>query len=93
MAGAVEVIARGAVEAGERGGGQPQADLAGAQGVVWDHVAFHKAKAVGEGGCGGYINRPTLLNPAERVLEEVRWWIEGRIYGSMEAKLAAVESF
>jgi hypothetical protein len=26
-------------------------------------------------------------------LEEVRRWIEGRIYGSIEAKLAAVESF
>ena len=54
MAGAVEVTARGAIEAGERGGDQPQADSAGAQGVegdrgvVWDHAAFHKAKAVGE---------------------------------------------
>jgi len=33
MAGAVEVTARGAIEAGERGGDQPQADSAGAQGV------------------------------------------------------------
>jgi len=31
MAGAVDVETRGAVEAGERGGGQPQADLAGTQ--------------------------------------------------------------
>ena len=30
--------------------GQPQADSAGGQGVVWDHAAFHRAKAVGEGG-------------------------------------------
>jgi hypothetical protein len=35
-------------------GGQPQADSAGTQsmkgvrGVVWDHVAFHKGKVVGE---------------------------------------------
>jgi len=29
-------------------GGQPQADSAGAQGVVWDYAAFHKGKAVGE---------------------------------------------
>jgi hypothetical protein len=34
-------------------GGQPQADLAGSQGVeggrgvVWDHAAFHRGKAVG----------------------------------------------
>jgi len=30
--------------------GQPQADLAGVQGVVGDHAAFPKGKAVGEGG-------------------------------------------
>ena len=29
-------------------GVQPQADSAGAQGVVWDHAAFPKGKAVGE---------------------------------------------
>jgi len=34
MAGAGDVTARGTVEAGEGGGGQPQADSAGAQGVV-----------------------------------------------------------
>jgi len=31
-------------------GVQPQADLAGVQGVVWDHAAFPRGKAVGEGG-------------------------------------------
>ena len=31
-------------------GGQSQADLAGVQGVVWDHAAFPKGKAVREGG-------------------------------------------
>jgi len=31
MAGAVDVETRGAIQAGERGGGQPQADLAGTQ--------------------------------------------------------------
>jgi len=29
-------------------GGQPQADSAGAHGVVWGHAAFPKGKAVGE---------------------------------------------
>jgi len=42
-------------------------------------------------GCGGYINRPTLLSPAERVFEEVRRWVEGRRYESIKAKKAAVE--
>ena len=50
MVGAVGAAARGATEAGERDGGQPQADLAGVQGVVWDHAAFYKGKAVGEVG-------------------------------------------
>ena len=35
--------------------------------------------------------RPTLLNPAERVLEEVRRWVEGRRYERIEARKAAVE--
>jgi len=30
--------------------GQPLADSAGAQGMEGDHTAFHKRKAVGEGG-------------------------------------------
>jgi hypothetical protein len=58
MAGGGDVTARGAMEAGERGGGQPQADLAGAQDVegarvkcvAWGHAAFYKGKAVGKGG-------------------------------------------
>ena len=53
MAGAVGAAARGVIEAGEGGGRQPQADLAGSQGVeggrgvIWDLAAFHKGKAVG----------------------------------------------
>jgi hypothetical protein len=54
--------------------------------VVWDYAAFPKGKAVGEGG------RPNLLSPAERVFAEVRRWVEGRRYGRIEAKKAAVEA-
>ena len=63
----------------------------GVKGVIWDRAAFYKAKAVEEGGCGGYIKRPMLLNPAERVFAEVRQWVEGRRYERIEAKQAAVE--
>ena len=35
--------------------------------------------------------RPTLLNPAERVFEAVRRWVEGRRYERIEAKKAAGE--
>ena len=37
-------------------------------------------------------SRPTLLSPAERVFEAVRQWAEGRRYGRIEAKQAAVEA-
>jgi hypothetical protein len=40
---------------------------------------------VGEGG------PPTLLNPTERVLEEVRQWVEEDRYERIEAKKAAIE--
>jgi len=53
--------------------------------VVWDHAAFPKGKAVGEGGC------PTLLNAAEQVFAAVRRWVEGRRYERTEAKKAAGE--
>jgi hypothetical protein len=62
-----------------------RADSAGTQGVVGDHAAFHKGKVAGEG------ELPTLLSPAELVLEEVRRWVEGRRYERIEARKAAVE--
>ena len=46
----------------------------GAQGVVWDHAAFHKGKVVVEVGLRR-IHQPPYspeLNPAERVFAEVR---------------------
>ena len=33
------------------------------------------------------------LNPAERVFEEIRRWVEGRIYGSIEEKVEAVNAY
>jgi len=67
---------------------------AGAQGVVWDHAASHKAKVVGEVGLRRIYQPPYLpeLNPAKRVFAEVRWWVEGRRYERIEAKKAAVEA-
>ena len=75
-------------EAGAGGG-----DSSGAQSVVWDHAAFHKAKVVGEVGLRRIYQPPYSpeLNPAERVFAEVRRWVEGRRYERIEAKKAAVE--
>jgi hypothetical protein len=53
MAGAGDVTARGAMEAGEGGGGSAASRLsrgAEVKGVGGDHAAFPKAKAVGEVG-------------------------------------------
>ena len=33
------------------------------------------------------------LNPAERVFEDVRRWVEGRIYGSIDEKVEAVDVY
>jgi hypothetical protein len=42
--------------------GQPQADSAGGQGVVWDHAAFPEGKAVEEVGLRRVYHCPTLLS-------------------------------
>ncbi len=103
MAGAVGAAAREVMEVGERDERVSRKPIqqgvrawkgAGVQGVVWGHAAFPKGKAVGEGGCGGYI-KPSYspeLNPAEQVFAEVRRWVEGRRYERTEAKKAAVEA-
>ena len=49
MVGAVGAAARGAMEAGERDGGSAASRFSRGAGVVWDHAAFPKGKAVGEG--------------------------------------------
>jgi hypothetical protein len=65
----------------------------GVRDVGWDHTAFHKAKRIAEVGLRR-IYQPSYLpelHPAERMLEEVWRWVEGRRYESIEAKKAAEE--
>jgi transposase len=73
--------------------GVEHGDSSGAQGVVWDHAAFHKGKAVGEGGLRRAYQPPYApkLNPAERVWEEVRREVERQRYERIEAKKTAVK--
>jgi hypothetical protein len=93
MASAGGAAARGAIEAGERGGGQPQADSAGVQGVVGEPCGLSQGDGGGEVGPRRIYQPPYSpeLNPAERVFEEVQQWVEGRRYESIEAKKAAAE--
>jgi len=93
MPGAVGAAARGAIEVGERDGGQPQADLAGGQGVEGRRVVGRGMGPCGfsQGEGGGRGGRSTLLSPAEGVFAAVRRWVEGRRYERIEAKQTAVE--
>lgn len=62
--------------------------------VVWDRAPGHHGKAY-EGVHVQRIEQPPYspeLNPAERVFEHLRAQIEGKTYGSLEAKKAAVEA-
>lgn len=63
--------------------------------VVWDGARSHRSELVHSVGLP-LIGLPPYspeLNPAERVFEEVRRWIEGKVYQSMEDKVEAVNMF
>ena len=71
---------------------------AGMKRIVWDNAPSHRAKVLREEG----KNLPCLhflppfspeLNPAERVFEEVRRHVEGKVWKTIEAKVAAVELY
>ncbi len=99
MAGAVDVTARGAIEAGERDGAAASrfsrySERGRGQGRGMGPCGFSQGEDGGRGGgCGGYI-KPSYspeLNPAEQVFAEVQRWVEGRRYERIEVKKAAGE--
>ena len=62
-------------------------------GVVWDGASSHRGKLMGQVGFAR-VFLPAYspeLNPAERVFEEVRRHVEGRVYPSLMAKRDAIE--
>jgi hypothetical protein len=68
---------------------------AGLPGVVWDGAASHRARPVRAVGLP-LVTQPAAapeLNPAERVLEEIRRRVEGRVYATLADKMAVVEAF
>jgi hypothetical protein len=72
-------------------GGLHQATDLGA--IVWDRAPSHRDPSVKAVGLR-FIELPPYspeLNPAERVFEELRRVIEGRVYPTLAAKVAAVE--
>tara|TARA_Y100000310_G_scaffold216932_1_gene218017 strand:- start:21 stop:527 length:507 start_codon:yes stop_codon:yes gene_type:complete len=63
--------------------------------LVWDGAPSHRDQRVHGLGLPLIALPPYSpeLNPAERVFEEVRRWIEGKVYRSIEDKVEAVEAF
>ncbi len=63
--------------------------------LVWDGARSHRSELVKSMVGVKTIVQPPYspeLNPVERVFEEVRRWVEGRVYGSIEEKVAAVNA-
>jgi transposase len=63
--------------------------------LVWDGAPSHRDALVKEGGLR-LLSLPPYspeLNPAERLFEEVRRQVEGRVYATLDAKAAAVAAY
>ena len=65
----------------------------GLEAVVWDGASGHRAPEVRRVGLTLLQQPPYApeLQPAERVFEELRRVVEGQVYATLEAKVAAVE--
>jgi transposase len=63
--------------------------------LVWDGASSHRDDAVREVGVPlvGLPPYSPELNPAERLFEEVRRHVEGRVYATLADKVAAVNDF
>lgn len=63
--------------------------------TIWDGAGVHRGKDLAE--CAGKrIIQPKYspeLNPAERIFQEVRRWVEGKVYPDLAAKRQATEEF
>lgn len=63
--------------------------------VIWDGAGSHRGKRLRDLPLRRVFLPPYApeLNPAERVFEEIRRQVEGRVYESLEAKEAVVERY
>ena len=63
--------------------------------LVWDGARGHRGEEVESVGLPTVVQPPYSpeLNPAERVFEEIRRSVEGRIYRTIEDKMEAVNSY
>lgn len=65
----------------------------GFDGLVWDGMKGHRAGEVAATGMALVVQPPQSpeLNPAERIGEAIRARVEGKVYGTIWHKMAAVE--
>lgn len=63
--------------------------------VVWDRAPSHRAKALNELQVGRIPLPPYApdLNPVERIFEEIRRHVEGKVYQNIEDKKEAVDAY
>jgi hypothetical protein len=63
--------------------------------VIWDGAGAHRGKHLGELSTVRIYLPPYSpeLNPVERILEEIRRQVEGRVYATLDDKQAAVEAY
>ncbi len=63
--------------------------------VVWDKAPSHRAKSLAELGTTRVFlpSYSPELNPAERIFEEVRRRVEGKVYESLREKREEAESY
>lgn len=63
--------------------------------MIWDGTGSHRGKRLRDLPTRRVFLPPYApeLNPAERVFEEIRHQVEGRVYESLEAKEAVVERY
>jgi DDE superfamily endonuclease len=70
-------------------------EMAVLEGLVWDNAPSHRDADVAD------LDLPLIglpsyspeLNPAERLFEEIRRLVEGRVYATLDAKVADVQTF
>jgi len=65
----------------------------GIRAMVWDRAPGHRAEEVQKQGMKLVFLPPYSpeLNPVERIFEEIRRVVEGKVYGEIEKKVEAVE--
>ena len=70
-------------------------EMAVLDGLVWDTAPGHRDEEITDLNlaCVGLPPYSPELNPAERLREEIRRRVEGRVYATLDAKAAEVEAF